>query len=180
MRRLLNGRRPTSPWIAVAIVIVLIAARWFREPNVAPPPVPQAGDVRVRRVVDGDTLLMENGDRVRLIGVDTPETKRPDFPVEVFGPEASEFTRQRVEGKLVRLELDKERTDQYGRVLAYVYVGNSLLNEEILRAGLGRSLTQFPYSPVMKRRFREAEAEAQRAGRGIWSKRDKAHTGPSQ
>jgi micrococcal nuclease len=125
--------------------------------------------VRVRRVVDGDTLLLADHTRVRLLGVDTPETKRPDTPVEPFGPEASEFARAHVEGRVVRLEFDKERRDKYDRVLAYVYLGDWFLNEELIRAGLGRAITNHPYSESMKRRFRAAEKEAREARRGIWS-----------
>ncbi len=77
---------------------------------------------RVERVIDGDTLVLEGGERVRLIGVDTPETVHPQKPVEYFGKEASKFTRGMVEGKRVRLEYDEGtgRNDRYGRTLAYV------------------------------------------------------------
>src|SRR4030042_6833798 len=77
---------------------------------------------RVKRVIDGDTLLLTNGERVRLIGVDTPETKHPKKPVERFGKEAYLFTKEMVEGKEVRLEFDQQRKDRYGRLLAYVYL----------------------------------------------------------
>jgi micrococcal nuclease len=78
--------------------------------------------VRAERVVDGDTLLLTNGEYVRLIGVDTPETKHPQKPVEYFGKEAYLFTKRIVEGKEVRLEYDQTRRDRYGRILAYVYL----------------------------------------------------------
>jgi hypothetical protein len=67
-------------------------------------------------VVDGDTLVLQNDERVRLIGVDTPETKHPTKPVEPFGPEASSFTKRAVEGKLVRLKFDREKRDRYQRL----------------------------------------------------------------
>jgi micrococcal nuclease len=72
------------------------------------------------RVVDGDTLVLDGQETVRLIGVDTPETKEPREPVEAFGQEAYEFTKSLVEGRKVRLEFDLERIDKYGRTLAYV------------------------------------------------------------
>jgi micrococcal nuclease len=122
----------------------------------------------VERAVDGDTLLLADHTRVRLLGVDTPETKRQDWPVEPFGPEAHAFTREHVERRNVRLEFDKERHDKYDRVLAYVYVDDWLLNEELIRAGLGRAITNHPYSETMKRRFRAAQDEARRERRGIW------------
>ena len=134
-----------------------------------PPALPQPGSTAfVQRAVDGDTLLLADQTRVRLLGVDTPETKRPHSPVEPFGPEAHEFTRAHVENRKVRLEFDKERHDKYDRVLAYVYVDDWFLNEELIRAGLGRAITNHPYSEAMKRRFRAAQREAQREQRGIW------------
>jgi len=71
----------------------------------------------VKKVVDGDTLLLTNGEYVRLIGVDTPETKHPQKPVEYFGKEAFQFTKGMVEGKEVRLEYDQTRRDRYNRIL---------------------------------------------------------------
>jgi micrococcal nuclease len=101
--------------------------------------------------------------------VDTPETVKPNHPVEPWGPQASEFTRQFVAGGPVRLEFDRERLDRYGRFLAYVWVGGRMLNEELLRAGLARMEPQYRYARTVKERFRRAEEEAKAAGRGIWS-----------
>jgi micrococcal nuclease len=123
----------------------------------------------VQRVVDGDTLLLDRGVRLRLMGVDTPETVKPNVAVESFGPEATQFTRDFVAGGRVRLQFDQERVDRFGRWLAYVWVDDRLLNEELLRAGLARWEPQFHYSLAMKTRFRRAEAAARSAGRGIWS-----------
>lgn len=135
-------------------------------------PVPDSGGAitaRVDRVVDGDTLHLTTGERVRLLGVDTPETVKPDVPVQPWGPEASAFTKKHVQGQSVRLEFDNEKRDSYGRLLAYVYVGEWFLNEELIRAGLSPAVTKFPYSAVMKQRFRAAESEARRKRVGIWS-----------
>ncbi len=77
--------------------------------------------VTVRRVIDGDTFVLYSGEKVRLIGVDTPETKHPQKPIQHFGKEASEFTRRMIEGKAILLEYDGKRSDRYGRLLAYVY-----------------------------------------------------------
>jgi micrococcal nuclease len=134
--------------------------------------------VTVRRAVDGDTLLLEDGRRVRLIGVDTPETKREGTPIQPWGPEAHDMTARLVEGKPVRLEFDRERVDKYGRILAYVYTGDRLLNEELLREGLGRALLKHPYSESMKRRFRLAESEARDNRRGIWQESSQSSTSP--
>jgi len=102
--------------------------------------------VRVKMVIDGDTLLLTDGERVRLIGVDTPETKHPEKPVEYFGEEAYLFTKKMVEGKKVRLEYDQTRRDRYGRILAYVYLmDGTFLNAEIIKQGYGFAYTKYPF-----------------------------------
>jgi len=100
----------------------------------------------VKRVIDGDTIQLSNGERVRLIGVDTPETKHPKKPVEYFGKEASAFTKKMVEGKSVTLKYDWQRKDKYGRTLAYVYLKDgTFLNAEIVKRGYGHAYTRFPF-----------------------------------
>ncbi len=123
----------------------------------------------VKRVVDGDTLVMGDGTYIRLIGVDTPETKKPQTPVEPFGPEATAFTKRHVEGKTVHLVFESRKTDRYGRTLAFVSVGDWFLNEELLKEGLARAELKYSFSKAMKEKFRQAEAEAKAARRGIWS-----------
>ena len=151
------------------VLLCLIAQRFLRPADPASNfSFDSAGPYLVERVVDGDTLLLAGGTRVRLLGVDTPETKHPRRPVEPLGPEASKFTRAHVEGRKVMLKFDRERRDRYRRVLAYVYLGEWCLNEELIRAGYSRAETGFPYSSVMKRRFRAAEQNARDARRGLW------------
>ena len=121
----------------------------------------------VERVVDGDTIVVRNVGRVRLIGVDTPETVHPSRPVEFFGREASAFTKRLVDGKRVRLEYDQQRTDRYGRTLAYVHLPDgTFVNAEIIRRGYGHAYTRFPFKYL--ERFRGLERNARRAGRGLW------------
>ena len=123
---------------------------------------------RVERVVDGDTIVVEGVGRVRLIGVDTPETVNTRRPVEFFGREASGFTKRLLEGRSVRLEYDRERTDRYGRTLAYVHLGDgTFANAEIIRRGYGHAYTRFPFRHL--ERFRQLEREARSAGRGLWN-----------
>ena len=121
----------------------------------------------VERVVDGDTIIVRDVGRVRLIGVDTPETVHPGRPVEFFGREASAFTKRLVDGKRVRLEYDQQRTDRYGRTLAYVHLPDgTFVNAEIIRRGYGHAYTRFPFKHL--ERFRGLERDARRAGRGLW------------
>ena len=121
-------------------------------------------------VVDGDTLVLEGGERVRLIGVDTPETVHPSKPVEQFGREASDFTKRMAQGKRVRIELDPEgdTRDRYGRTLAYVILpdGRSL-NLEIVRHGYSYAYSRSPFSRMED--FWAAEEEAREKGRGLWA-----------
>jgi micrococcal nuclease len=129
----------------------------------------------VQRVVDRDTLLLGTGERVRLIGVNTPETVHPQKPVEAFGKEASAFTKRMVEGKLVRLEFDpvssrrNDGKDRYSRTLAYVFLQDGThLNVEIIRQGYGFAVSS---SPPLKYRneFRQLEGEAREQRRGLWA-----------
>ncbi|TWT55321.1 Thermonuclease precursor [Thalassoglobus neptunius] len=126
-------------------------------------------NVRVARVVDGDTLLLESGARLRLLGVDTPETKHPDLPPQPFGPEATQFTERFLQGGSARLEFDREQFDNYGRILAFVFVDDRMLNEELVAAGLATAEPQYPYRGDYKRRFLQAEESAKAARLGIWS-----------
>src|SRR5919198_6222440 len=98
------ARRHSWQWSLPGIVLVELLAAFFNLPDQA---VTHGDFEVVERVVDGDTLLLASGERVRLIGVDTPETKHPKKSVEYFGKEASAFTRCMVEGKRVRLEFDQ-------------------------------------------------------------------------
>jgi micrococcal nuclease len=124
----------------------------------------------VTRVIDGDTIEARIGGReedVRYIGVDTPETVKPDTPVQCFGPRASTFNHRLVEGRRVRLVFGVERRDVYGRLLAYVYLGHRFVNASLLRRGLARSLTIPPndrFAPLL----RGLELHAARAGGGLW------------
>jgi len=125
----------------------------------------------VKRVVDGDTIIVRyrgKTERVRLIGVDTPETVHPNKPVEYFGKEASAFTKKLLPaGTRVRLEFDWQPRDKYGRLLAYVYVGTTFVNAEIVRQGYGHAYTRFPFKYLED--FRRYEREAREAGRGMWA-----------
>jgi len=126
--------------------------------------------VRVVHVVDGDTIEVDEGGRretVRLLGVDTPETVDPRKPVQCYGPEASAYTKQRLEGRGVRLELDVERRDRYSRLLAYVIVDGRRFNDELLEGGYARLLVIAP-NGLHARTMLLQELAAKRDGRGLW------------
>lgn len=130
-------------------------------------------DGTVTRVVDGDTLKVSFGgqeETIRLIGVNTPESVDPRRPVECFGEEASEFVKNQVEGKQVKLVTDSTQSDRdrYDRLLRYVYVGDMMLNREIIAEGYG-----FEYTVGSKHlfadEFRELEEQAKNQKIGLWS-----------
>lgn len=122
------------------------------------------GEARVLRVIDGDTIEIGAGIRVRYIGIDTPET----YPqVEHFGLEASARNRELVEGKVVILEKDVTDKDRYGRLLRYVYVDGLFVNAELVRLGYARAIS-YPPDTRHQALFEQLEQEAQDAGRGMW------------
>ncbi len=131
-------------------------------------PCQAADSLTVTRCIDGDSIKLSNGEKVRLIGVDTPETKHPTKPVQYFGKEASAFTKKEIEGQAVRLEYDWERKDKYGRTLAYVYRSRDdfFLNAELIKQGYGHAYTRFPFKYLEE--FRAYEKEAREQKRGLW------------
>lgn len=135
---------------------------------------PRTNLVIVTRVVDGDTIIADiNGaqEKIRLIGVDTPETVDPRKPVQCFGKEASAFTKNLLEGKEVRLEHDSSQgdRDKYGRLLRYVFLpDDTFINKEIIAQGYGHEYTyRTPYQHQAD--FRVAERSARETQRGLWS-----------
>ena len=125
------------------------------------------------KVVDGDTIAVQLGatrEKVRYIGVDTPETKDPRRPVQCYGQKAADFNARLVDGELVRLVRDVEERDRYGRLLAYVYrVRDELfVNAELARLGYAQPLS---IAPDVRHadRFARLAREAREAGRGLWS-----------
>ena len=120
----------------------------------------------VTRVTDGDTIVIGTGQRVRYIGIDTPEV----YPErEAYGMEAWQANRQLVEGKKVRLERDVSETDKYGRLLRYVYVDDTLVNAELVRLGLAVARA-YPPDTRYQGLLAQLEEAARQAGRGMWAK----------
>lgn len=130
------------------------------------------GTARVVRVVDGDTIRVRIGgrsERVRYIGVDTPESVKPGTPVQCFAERASAFNEHLVAGRAVRLVGDAEHRDRYGRLLAYVYrePDGAFVNAALVRDGYARTLT-IPPNVAHAGEFARLAAAARDAGRGLW------------
>lgn len=115
----------------------------------------------VTDVIDGDTIDLGDGQRIRLIGINTPEREQPFFE------EASDFLKNRLDGKQVEIEYDQERLDQYDRTLAYIWLGDVLINQEVLAQGLAIAYS-IPPNVRYEQVFLAAEQAAQNAGVGIW------------
>ena len=156
--------------LLLLLVAVVLLRPWESWADLWNDPAPASTQAYVSRVVDGDTVEVQIGDReedVRYIGVDTPETVKPEEPVQCFGPQASDFNHRLVEQKWVRLVFDEERRDVYGRLLAYVYLEGRFVNAELVRRGLARTLT-IPPNDRFAGRFKRLQDAAARAGRGLW------------
>lgn len=140
-----------------------------------PPPADQPSDMHIiTRIVDGDTVEIETGQKVRYIGIDTPETHHPTKKVECFGREATERNELLVKGKQVRMVKDVSETDRYGRLLRYVFIPSPkaseeavFVNELLVREGYAHAVT-FPPDVAYEQRFREAEQDARINTRGLW------------
>ncbi len=125
----------------------------------------------VIRAIDGDTVVVRTGsgrtETVRLLGIDTPETHDPRKPVQCFGPEAAAYTKRALTGRRVRLELDVEARDKYGRLLAYVYLDREPYNERLLKLGYARLLV-IPPNGSHARTMLHEEIDARAARVGLW------------
>lgn len=120
----------------------------------------------VTRVIDGDTVVLANGEKVRYIGIDAPETYKKN---QCFGEESKNKNKELVEGKSVRLEKDISERDKYGRLLRFIWIGDTFVNDYLVRQGYAKA---YRYPPDVKysSQFVEAEKEARENNRGLWSK----------
>lgn len=177
-RRLRYAGRRFLVWtIAIAAVAGMVLADRTGVFGRAPVPDPVKYDgnsFMVVRVVDGDTLDLDAPDgrrpttRVRLWGVDTPETVKPNTPVQHFGPEASAFATRAALGKRVRLELDlRQPRDKYKRLLAYVFLPDGrMLNRTLIEEGYGYADPRFDHR--LRSEFVRLQRAAMKARRGLW------------
>lgn len=124
----------------------------------------------VKRVLDGDTIDLTDGRRVRMLGIDAPEVAHEGQPAQPYSSEAAEWLKSRIEGASVSLRIDSAKKDRYGRVLAWVYDEHGkLLNEEMLADGLVRLLPDFGLPADLEPQLRQAESEARILKKGIWA-----------
>lgn len=137
-------------------------------------PVKSVDNFNVMRVIDGDTFVVADGSpkgvKVRLIGVDAPETRNSGKrKIGFYGKEAKEYLHKLIDGKQVRLAYDAGKRDRYGRLLAYVYVGNLFINADLVKKGYAQVYT-VPPNVKYAELFVELEREARQGKRGLWRK----------
>lgn len=123
----------------------------------------------VKRVVDGDTIELSDGRKVRYIGIDTPELHHPTKGVQCFGKEAMEKNKELVEGKEIKMKKDVSETDRYKRLLRYIWVGDIFVNEYLAREGYALQAT-FPPDVANAELFGQAAEEARLKDKGLWNK----------
>lgn len=179
----LLGKKQQRQLVTALITVALAGIVWIAQeqglmprledsarPNTSQPT--QTGLIIVEKVVDGDTINVNlNGvsEKVRLIGVDTPETQDPRKPVQCFGKAASDFTQNLIGDNQVKLETDPTNSDRdrYNRLLRYVYLpDNKLVNAEIIKQGYGFAYTSFPFQKIEE--FKQLEAQARQQQLGLW------------
>lgn len=131
-------------------------------------PTPSQETAIVTRVIDGDTIELSTGEKVRYIGIDTPETVKPNTDVQCLGKEASAKNTQLVLGKEITMQKDVSETDRYGRLLRYIYVDGTFINDYLVREGYAVA-SSYPPDIAHQKQFAEAQQEAQANNRGLWS-----------
>jgi len=159
-------------FILAVIIVVATQSGWLnRSSQVIQQNQP--GLYQIAHFVDGDTIAVNMDGRtetVRFIGIDTPETHKPDTPVQCYGPEAANYTKSLIGSNKVRLQADPLDTnrDRYGRLLRYVYLPDgTLVQERLVSEGYAFAYTQFPFQK--KQQFISDETQAKTAKKGLWA-----------
>ena len=160
-------------WVFIALVAFLILVFLQIDSLRKRAEVIQPGLYAVTEVIDGDTITVNmNGstETVRMIGLDTPETHRPETPVQCYGEAASEYSKKLINGSKVRLQADPLNTnrDRYNRLLRYVYLADgTLVERNLISEGYGFAYTQFPFQKTDE--FKAYETAAKTANKGLWA-----------
>lgn len=170
------GKRQKKRLLKLIIGLIMLIAGYVANKNVEPPPQVASkvtpGYYRVLRVEDGDTITVDmdgNDERIRMIGVDTPETQDPRKPVQCYGRAATNFTKELINNQNVRLESDSQsdNRDRYDRLLRYVYLPDGrLVQAEIIKQGYGFAYTSFPFTKSDE--FRTHQQQAREQDKGLW------------
>jgi micrococcal nuclease len=168
-----QNRRLWFWWLVFITLLVLVVVVLLKVKDIEIKlPTRQPGLYSVTEFIDGDTIAVNmNGttEIIRMIGIDTPETHRPNTPVQCYGPQAAAYTKSLIGNNKVRLQADPLNTnrDRYERLLRYVYLPDgTLLESKIISEGYGFAYTQFPYLKTVE--FEKLEDQAERVKKGLW------------
>lgn len=168
------GQRVWFWWLIFIVLVVLATVLIIKADSLRKSAqTNQPGYYKVTEFIDGDTIAVNmNGasEIIRMIGIDTPETHRPNTPVQCYGPEAADFIEELIGRNKVRLQADPLNTnrDRYNRLLRYVYLPDgALVQTRIISEGYGFAYTQFPFQKNDE--FETYEDTAEKAGKGLWS-----------
>lgn len=172
--------RPPTAVTLIVILLYLVAAGCASQQTLpradgqqdtgVPRPPASAVEARVTRVVDGDTFVTGAGNRIRLLGINAPESADPRRPVQSMGREASAFARELLQGQAVLIQPGRNPRDRYGRTLAWVWLKDGrFVNGELVRLGFAQVYT-FPDNPDYAQYLLRLEQEAREANRGLWSR----------
>ena len=168
-------RRPTPAMVAGCLLVLLLVIRnrWPAHPASA-----GFGEFRVEqqvnvaRVIDGDTIEVADGRRIRLLGIDAPEVGFDGSEPQFWSHQSTDWLTDQIAGERVTLKIGQSEFDRYGRTLAWIYTSDGrLVNAESMRFGMSRLLPEFGLPASLETILRQAEAEARVARRGVWSKR---------
>lgn len=156
--------------VSISVLGAPLVTRWLTDESV-PQLVPQNGVewFTVDRVIDGDTIVLNTGEIVRYIGIDTPELKHPQVGKQCYGEEAKLANEALLKGYQVRLGVDISETDRYGRLLRYLYRDDGVfINDALVRSGFAFA---YPYPPDVREQplLAESQTEARHKGLGVWS-----------
>jgi micrococcal nuclease len=173
MAKYIRHKTTYNTFLLIAFLIYVLANRagWLKSSDKTLQQN-QPGLYSIARFVDGDTIdINMNGsiETIRMIGVDTPETHRPNSPVQCYGPQAADFTKKLIGSQKVRLQADPLDTnrDRYNRLLRYVYLPDGrLVESEIISGGYGFAYTSFPFEKSQE--FTTIENQAKQAKKGLW------------
>jgi micrococcal nuclease len=166
--KFLPARHRKKVSLLLTLGVLLVAGwNWWQETNKPTVLGEQSEVITVTEVVDGDTIKLSTGQTLRYIGIDTPETKHPQQGIECYGREAAQRNTELVLGKQVTLEKDVSETDRYGRLLRYVYVNGSMINQQLVQEGYAQASA---YPPDIKHQSQldQTEGAAKANQVGMW------------
>lgn len=167
---MVNRKRRTCILLIVFSIGILLTGCATSENQPVNPDFSDMEKGTVKRVVDGDTFVLSTGERVRMIGVDAPESVKPNSPVEYYGEEASAFTKEMLTGKTIYMAKDVSDKDQYDRLLRYVYLEDgTFFNLLLIQEGYANMVT-FPPDVKYADLFRDAEKSAREKKTGLWER----------